>query len=72
MQIIVCSQIVNVNETPSDVITQRHARISRGNPPVPLKLKTLLQAYRFESSYGKQIKHLLVMYFLKYVFWKNI
>jgi len=29
-----------------------HARISRRNPPVslPLKLKTLLQAYRFESS----------------------
>ena len=38
-----------------DVMTQRHARISRGNPPVPLELKSLLQANRFESSYGKQI-----------------
>jgi len=26
-------------------------RISRRNPPVSLQLKTLLQAYRFESSY---------------------
>jgi len=32
-------------------MTQRHAR----NPPVPLELKTLLQTYSFESSYGKQI-----------------
>jgi len=24
---------------------QRHARISCGNPPVPLELKTLLQVY---------------------------
>jgi len=31
-------------------MTQRHAQISCGNPPVPLELKTLLQAYRFESS----------------------
>jgi len=26
----------------------RHARISHGNPPAPLELKTLLQAYGFE------------------------
>jgi len=41
---------------------QRHARISHGNPPAPLELKI------FE---GKQrvLNTLLVMYFLKYVFW---
>jgi len=35
-------------------MTKRHARISRGNPPVPLELKTSLQAYRFELNWGKQ------------------
>jgi len=34
---------------------QDNARISHGNPTVPLELKTLLQAKGFESIYGKQI-----------------
>jgi len=36
-------------------MAQRHAQIPCGNPPVSLELKTLLQAYRFKSSYSKQI-----------------
>jgi len=37
-------------------MTQRHAQISRGNPPVTLlELKTLPQANHFDSSYSKQI-----------------
>jgi len=31
-------------------MTQRHARISRANPPVPLELKTLLQAYHLNRA----------------------
>jgi len=33
-----------------DTLCVLYARISRGNPPVPLEFKTLLQPYRFESS----------------------
>jgi len=48
-------------------MTQRHASISLGNPPVTLELKTLLQAYLFESRQADSADHWLVMYFLKYI-----
>jgi len=49
-------------------MTQRHAQISRGNPPVPLELKTSLQAYCFELRQAYSFEHWLVMYFFKNIF----
>jgi len=53
-----------------EVMMQRHARISRGNPPVPLELNTYTSVPLWiELRQADTFEHWLVMHFLKYVFW---
>ncbi len=51
-------------------MTQCHARISRENLPVPLKLENIIIRLPLwiGLKYGDSFEHWLVMYFLKYWF----
>ncbi len=51
-------------------MTQQHARISRGNLPVPLKLQNIIIRLPLWIGLkkGDSFEHWLVMYFLKYWF----
>jgi len=55
----------------NDVMKQRHAQISSGNPPVSLELKNIVTSLLFWIKLIKQIvfEHWLVMYLLKCLFW---